>query len=46
MEAQAAIMRKLAPDFSVAEFVNGLPYKNETDREHHRLALRKAGLPE
>ena len=45
-EAHAAQVRELAPDFSAAQFVDALPYKNETDREHHRDALHNAGLPE
>ena len=44
--AEAAKIIELTPEFSAAEHVSGLPYKNETDREHHRVGLVKAGLPD
>jgi len=37
---------RLKPDFSIADHVQGLPFKESRDREHHRDGLRKAGLPE
>ena len=36
----------LKPNFSVADFVQRLPFKESRDREHHREGLCKAGLPE
>ncbi len=42
--AHADTVRKLAPDYTVDGIVNSLPYKHDQDREHHREALRKAGL--
>ena len=42
--AEAAGIIELEPKFSSAEHVGGLPYKHETDREHHRVGLVKAGL--
>ena len=36
---------KQAPDFSTEAYLETLHYKNESDREHHREALVKAGLP-
>jgi len=33
------------PEFKVESYLTTLHYKNETDLEHHRLALLKAGLP-
>ncbi len=37
---------RLKPDFSIADHVQGLPFKESRDREHHRDGLCKAGLPE
>ena len=37
---------KLAPAFSIQEYLPTLHYKRDSDREHHREALVKAGLPE
>ncbi len=37
---------RLKPDFSIADHVQGLPFKESRDREHYRDGLRKAGLPE
>jgi adenylate cyclase len=36
----------LKPDFSIADHVQGLPFKESRDRDHYRDGLRKAGLPE
>ena len=36
---------RLKPDFSIAKFLQSLPFKESGDREHHRGGLRKAGLP-
>ena len=33
-------------EFSSLDFVGSLPYRDESDRVHHRDALIKAGLPE
>jgi hypothetical protein len=35
----------LRPDFSVDRYIATQHYKQPSDREHHRDALRKAGLP-
>ncbi len=37
---------RLKPDFSIADHVQGLPFKESRDREHYRDGLCKAGLPE
>jgi adenylate cyclase len=37
---------RLKPDFSIADHVQGLPFKESRDREHHRDGLCKAGLPD
>lgn len=36
---------EIQPQFSVAEHVNNLPYQHDSDAEHHREGLIKAGLP-
>ena len=36
---------RLKPDFSIADFMQRLPFKESRDREHHREGLCKAGLP-
>ncbi len=36
---------EVEPQFTVTECVQGLHYQNETDRDHHRQGLLKAGLP-
>lgn len=36
---------KLAPDFSVAQYMTTMHYRQDSDRQHHVEALRKAGLP-
>ena len=43
--AHAAELRKLAPDFSVSKYLATLHYKHAADRDHHRDALLRAGLP-
>ncbi len=35
----------LKPDFSIADHVQGLPFKESRDRDQYRDGLRKAGLP-
>jgi adenylate cyclase len=35
----------LKPGFSIADHVQGLPFKESRDREHYRDGLSKAGLP-
>jgi adenylate cyclase len=45
-ELHAGEVLRLKPDFSIADHVQGLPFKESRDREHHRDGLRKAGLPE
>jgi len=37
---------KLEPDFLITDYLDGLTYKNQVDRDHHRELLRKTGLPE
>jgi adenylate cyclase len=41
--AQEALKRQ--PEFSVQSYLDTLHYKRESDREHHRESLLKAGLP-
>jgi adenylate cyclase len=41
----ARAVLKLAPDFSVAQYMTTMHYKQESDREHHIEGLRMAGLP-
>ena len=36
----------LKPDFSIADHVQRLPFKESRDREQYQDGLRKAGLPE
>jgi adenylate cyclase len=36
----------LKPDFSIADHVQGLPFKESQDREQYQAGLCKAGLPE
>lgn len=43
--AHAAEVLKLAPDFTIANYLGTLHYKQPADLEHHRDALAKAGLP-
>ena len=42
--AHAAEVLHLDPSFSVAAYLSTLHYQRDSDREHHREALRKAGL--
>ena len=42
----AARILECKPEFGTLRYVEGLPYKNEPDREHHRQGLLKAGLPD
>ena len=44
-KTHAAEVLELKPDFSVDEYLNTVPYKERSDREHHRQGLIKAGLP-
>jgi len=44
--AEVAETMRIKPEFSAAAYVKGLGYAREEDREHHREALVKAGLPE
>ncbi|WP_284735691.1 adenylate/guanylate cyclase domain-containing protein [Dongia deserti] len=37
---------KLAPDFSVTQYMTTMHYRQESDRQHHIEGLRRAGLPE
>lgn len=37
---------RLQPDFSIADHMQGLRFKESRDREHHCEGIRKAGLPE
>ena len=37
---------RLKPDFTIAGYMQGLPFRENRDIEHHRDGLRKAGLPE
>ncbi|HEY7765543.1 MAG TPA: tetratricopeptide repeat protein, partial [Aestuariivirgaceae bacterium] len=36
---------RLQPDFRVGTYETALHYRNESDREHHREGMLKAGLP-
>jgi adenylate cyclase len=40
----AGEVRGLKPDFALDSYIENLHYKFDADREHHRAALRKAGL--
>jgi adenylate cyclase len=44
-EAHAGKVLRLAPSFSVASHLSTLHYRHDSDREKHREALLKAGLP-
>ena len=37
-------VRRLKPDFARDGYIDSLPYKFDADRDHHRAALKKAGL--
>ena len=43
--AHTAEVLKLKSDFSAATYLATMHYKQESDREHHRDGLTKAGLP-
>ena len=43
--AHVAEVLKLAPDFTIANYLGTMHYKQPGDLEHHREALTKAGLP-
>jgi hypothetical protein len=45
-KAHAAEVLRMKPDFSVESYLESLPYRNQTDRQHYRGRLLKAGLPE
>jgi len=45
-KAHAVEVLRMKPDFSVESYAESLPYKNQTDRQHYRNGLLKAGLPE
>ena len=44
--AHAQEAMRLDPGFSAERYLATLHYRQDSDREHHREALRKAGLPE
>jgi adenylate cyclase len=44
--AHAAKLRELVPAFSIERHLATLCYKQDTDREHLRQGLRKAGMPD
>ena len=44
--ASAQEVLKLEPGFSTGGYLATLHYKHESDREHHREGLLKAGLPD
>jgi len=44
--AHAHEAMRLDPGFSAERYLATLHYRQDSDREHHREALRKAGLPE
>jgi adenylate cyclase len=44
LSAQAVLVQ--APNFTTAKFLATQHYKHDTDREHHRALLIKAGLPD
>jgi adenylate cyclase len=41
--ARAVLTKK--PDFSIDSYLATVHYKRDTDLEHHRQSLAKAGLP-
>ena len=45
-EVQAKTVMNLRPGFSTTAYIDTLTYAQHADREHHRDALRKAGLPD
>ena len=44
--AHAQEAMRLDPSFSAERYLATLHYRQDSDREHHREALLKAGLPE
>jgi adenylate cyclase len=44
-QAHAREVLKRDPEFSVASYLATLHYKHQSDRDHHREGLLKAGLP-
>jgi adenylate cyclase len=44
-KSAAAHVLEAKPDFTVQGYLEVLPYKHESDRDHHREGLYKAGLP-
>ena len=44
--AHAAQVLAFGPDFSISSHLEMMHYANDDDRDHHRKALIKAGLPE
>jgi len=42
---QRSLALALAPAFGTAEYLASLHYRDAADREHHRLALERAGFP-
>ena len=44
--AHAKEAMRLDPGFSAERYLATLLYRHDSDREHHREALLKAGLPE
>jgi adenylate cyclase len=44
IKKHVAEVHRLEPDFSAGQFVNNLQYENDSDIEHHIVALNKAGL--
>ena len=44
-EEQGASVTTQNPDFSVSIYIDGLPYNNDADRNHHRNLLQATSLP-
>ncbi|MGI9484111.1 MAG: adenylate/guanylate cyclase domain-containing protein [Hyphomicrobiales bacterium] len=44
-KAYATEVLKIDPDFTISSYMETMHYKLESDAEHHRMALEKAGLP-
>ena len=45
-EAHAAKVLRRDPEFTVQSYLATVHYKNQSDLDHHREALQKAGLPD
>lgn len=45
-QSMAANVLRVEPNFTITECMKGLPYQNQSDHDHHRDGLIKAGLPE